>query len=72
MDTLTRQRLMSRKMLNIRNPLSASVDVIQKPANQLTSFYMTATLALNGLNKPVCLSIYNILVNTPGFAGLMY
>ena len=34
-------------------PLSASVALIQKPvtANQLTSFYMRATLALNGLNR---------------------
>ena len=38
------------------NPLSASVALIQKPvntANQLTDFYMRATLALNGLSFTV-------------------
>ena len=37
------------------NPLGASVALIKKTsfcfANQLTGFYMRATLALNGLNE---------------------
>ena len=35
------------------NPLSASVALI-RCANQLTGFYMRATLALTGLNKEPC------------------
>ena len=33
------------------NPLSASVALICCTANQLTGFYMRATLALNGLSN---------------------
>ena len=44
------------------NPLSASVALIQKPvngtANQLTGFYMTATLALHGLKSSGPANIY--------------
>ena len=44
------------------NPLSSSVALIQKPvngtANQLTGFYMTATLALHGLKSSGPANIY--------------
>ena len=42
------------------NPSSASAALIQKPVkvNQLTGFYMRATLALNGLSKKNVTSNY--------------
>ena len=35
-------------------------------ANQLTGFYMTATMALNGLNKHFCLSVASALYSSYG------
>ena len=58
-NSLSTLKLISVRTISYHNPLSASVALIPHietsqlsyTANQLTGFYMRATLALNGLSK---------------------